>query len=367
MSQVSGDKQGISADGHCQGRFSSLGEAVIESLPVGVVVFGSDLRIIKANIAAGKLLGEGNFIDKLMVRHTDQGVWGNWTDALKSVISTGLPGQFHAVRFRNEGEERILHLTCTRLPDVGGGNSAGASLVMYDVTEKVRGEQKLSEAQRLAAVGKVAGKVAHELNNPMDGILRYVSLAMRMLEGEGMEKPKEYLEQCRGGLMRMVRIIGELLEFSRSTYTVSEYASIGKIVDDAVRAMEAKRESVEIEVVGREPGAAGRFKVGNLFQVFCNLIKNAFDAMAGAGKLTITIARTGDGLKVSFCDTGPGIEAGKQEVLFEPFFTTKKAGRGTGLGLAICKDIIDKYGGTIMAENASDGGAVFTVCLPVSS
>ena len=122
MSQVSDDKQGISADGHCQGRFSSLGEAVIESLPVGVVVFGSDLRIIKANIAASQLLGEGNFIDKLMVRHTDQGVWGNWTDALKSVISTGLPGQFHAVRFRNEGEERILHLTCTRLPDVGGGN-----------------------------------------------------------------------------------------------------------------------------------------------------------------------------------------------------------------------------------------------------
>lgn len=201
----------------------------------------------------------------------------------------------------------------------------------------------------------------------MDGILRYVNLAMRMLEGEGMEKPKEYLEQCRGGLMRMVRIIGELLEFSRSTYTVSEYASIGKIVDDAVRAMEARRESVDIEVVGKQSGGGGRFKVGNLFQVFCNLIKNAFDAMAGAGKLTITIARTGDGLQVSFCDTGPGIEAGKNEVLFEPFFTTKKEGRGTGLGLAICKDIIDKYGGTIMAGNAPGGGAVFTVCLPVSS
>ena len=89
--------------------------------------------------------------------------------------------------------------------------------------------------------------------------------------------------------------------------------------------------------------------------------------MEGSGKLTITIDQTNDGLQVRFCDSGPGIEADKKEVLFDPFFTTKKHGRGIGLGLAICKDIIDKYGGTIMAENAPGGGAAFTVCLPVSS
>jgi C4-dicarboxylate-specific signal transduction histidine kinase len=320
-----------------------------------------------SNFAARALLADDKFIDRAMARHTDQSVWGSWSEALKSVISTAKSSEFHAVRFHCDAGEKILHLSSRPLNEAKSIDPTRASLVMYDVTEKVRTERKLSEAQRLAAVGKVAGKVAHELNNPMDGILRYVNLAERMLKGEGMEKPKEYLAQCRGGLMRMVRIISELLEFSRSTYTVSEYASIDKIIDDAVRTMEAKKEGVDIEVVGRLAGAGGRFKVGNLLQVFCNLIKNAFDAMAGTGKLTITIAQTGEGLQIRFCDSGPGIDAGNNEMLFEPFFTTKKAGRGTGLGLAICRDIVDKYGGTIMAENAPEGGAVFTVCLPVSS
>ena len=365
MTQVSDNKRDISSD-RPSGGFAGLGDAVIESLPVGVVVFDSDLRILMSNFAARALLADDKLLDKAMARHTDQSVWGSWSQALKSVISTAKSSEFHAVRFRCAGDEKVLHLSCKPLDEARDVRKKKASLVIYDVTDKAAAEQKLSEAQRLAAVGKVAGKVAHELNNPMDGILRYINLAARMLEGEAMEKPKEYLEQCRGGLMRMVRIISELLEFSRSTYTAPEYASINKIVEDAVRTMDVRKDAVEIEVIEKFAGTEGRFKVGNLFQVFCNLIKNAFDAMAGSGKLTITIDKTGDGLQVCFCDSGPGIEAGNNEVLFEPFFTTKKAGRGTGLGLAICKDIIDKYGGTIMAENAPDGGAVFTVCLPVS-
>ena len=366
MTQLSGDNQPIMDDDLQQNGFAGLGDAVIESLPVGIVVFDSDLRILMSNFAARALLADDKFIDQAMARHTDQSVWGSWSEALKSVIFTAKSSEFHAVRFHCGAGEKILHLSSRPLNEAENIKPLRASLVMYDVTEKVRGEQKLSEAQRLAAVGKVAGKVAHELNNPMDGILRYINLAERTLKGADMEKPKEYLAQCRGGLMRMVRIISELLEFSRSTYTVSEYASIDKIVDDAVRTMEAKKEGVEIEVVGRLAGAGGRFKAGNLLQVFCNLIKNAFDAMAGTGKLTITIAQTGEGLQIRFCDSGPGIDAGNNEMVFEPFFTTKKAGRGTGLGLAICRDIVDKYGGTIMAENAPEGGAIFTVCLPVS-
>ena len=364
MTKISGDDRPIMEDDDVQqGGIGALGDAVIESLPVGIVVFDSDLHILMSNVVARSLLADDDHIDKAMASHTDQSVWGSWSESLKSVISTSQSSEFHAVRFRCDGDEKILHLSCKPLDqDI---EDKKACLVMYDVTDKVKTEQKLSEAQRLAAVGKVAGKVAHELNNPMDGILRYVNLAERMLKGEGMDKPKEYLAQCRGGLMRMVRIISELLEFSRSTYPASEYAPIDKIVDDAVKTMEARKEGVDIEVVSKLGGASGRFKVGNLLQVFCNLIKNAFDAMAGSGKLTITITRTGDGLQISFCDTGSGIEPGNNEMLFEPFFTTKKTGRGTGLGLAICRDIVDKYGGTIMAENAPQGGAVFTVCLPL--
>ncbi len=84
--------------------------------------------------------------------------------------------------------------------------------------ERTHVQKQLADMERLATIGKLAAKVAHELNNPMDGILRYINLTIRSVEQEGLEKPKEYLNHCREGLMRMVQIVSELLEFSRSTY-----------------------------------------------------------------------------------------------------------------------------------------------------
>ena len=105
----------------------------------------------------------------------------------------------------------------------------------------------------------------------------------------------------------------------------------------------------------------------NLFQVFCNLIKNAVDAMPDGGTLTITTAAWSTGeVVVSFEDTGMGLPENAEQI-FEPFFTTKPSGQGTGLGLAICKDIIEKYNGRILAENRPEGGARFTVVVPVES
>jgi len=227
-------------------------------------------------------------------------------------------------------------------------------------------EEQLANTERLAAVGKLASKVAHELNNPMDGILRYINLAIRIIEGENLEKPKEYLTQCRQGLMRMVQIVSELLEFSRGAHTPFESLRVEHIIEDAIKAMGPIIEASKVQILRDYAPGIPQIRSGNLFQVFCNLIKNALDAMPDGGKLSISTRLGADNTAiVAFRDTGTGFVPENGELIFEPFFTTKDKGRGTGLGLAISRDIVERYHGRITAENAPGGGSIFTVHLPV--
>jgi PAS domain S-box-containing protein len=240
--------------------------------------------------------------------------------------------------------------------------------IVRDITEKVKIQQQLVATEKLATVGKLAAKVAHELNNPLDGILRYINLAIRTVEQEKLEKPKEYLNQCRRGLMRMVQIVSELLEFSRTTYRPFELVRIEQIIDDAIKAMETSAETTNVRIVTQYHPSTPRIRMGNLYQVFCNLIKNAIAAMPEGGELKISTRVSEDkAIVAEFRDTGTGFPPEHAHLLFEPFFTTKERGKGTGLGLAICKDIVERYEGRITAENASGGGSIFTVWLPIKA
>ena len=219
--------------------------------------------------------------------------------------------------------------------------------------------------ERLAIIGKHAAEVAHELNNPLDGILRYINLTIRSIEQENVGKSKEYLAQCRQGLMRMIQIVSELLEFSRSNYSPQdEHIKIEQIIEDAVKTMDAKADSSNVRIFRNYHPDSPLIKSGNLFAVFCNLIKNAIDAMPNGGRLNISTRLTEDNCAaIEFCDTGAGFPPEDAEAIFEPFYTTKD--KGTGLGLAICRDIIKEYNGRITAENAPQQGSVFTVYLPL--
>jgi len=234
-----------------------------------------------------------------------------------------------------------------------------------DKAKKANTQSQLANTERLATIGKLTSKVAHELNNPLDGILRYINLALRIIEQENLEKPKEYLLQCRQGLMRMVQIVSELLEFSRSSYAFSEeYVKIEQIIEDAIKTMDL---ASNIRVLRNYAPDTPQIRSDNLFQVFCNLIKNAVDAMPDGGQLSISTRLAADNTTVvEFRDTGNSFAPENAEVIFEPFFTTSK-GKGTGLGLAICKDIIERYHGRITAENAPEAGSIFTVYLPIAS
>jgi signal transduction histidine kinase len=168
--------------------------------------------------------------------------------------------------------------------------------------------------------------------------------------------------------MRMAGIVRSLLEFSRGGgYDGPRDTRLTALIDDAVRSFESPASEAGISIIcDYDAGDAPIHRPDNLFQVFCNLIKNAIDAMPDGGRLMIR-TRTGDSAgEIRFEDTGVGLPEDTSK-LFEPFFTTKSNGNGTGLGLAVCREIVEKYGGRIEAESRSGGGAAFVIHLPLAT
>jgi signal transduction histidine kinase len=224
-----------------------------------------------------------------------------------------------------------------------------------------------AETERLAAIGKFTAKIAHELNNPLDGILRYINLACRSVEVNNPDKLNEYLNNSRQGILRMVKIVRELLEFSRCRYLpTDEHVPIEQIIEDAIKTCAGKSDTPPVQIVRDFAPEMPEYPAVNLFQVFCNLIVNAFDSMPKGGVLEISTKKeSNDDITIEFRDTGHGFDPANKDALFEPFFTTKTQGKGTGLGLAICKDLIARHGGYITVANRTEGGSVFTVHLPI--
>jgi signal transduction histidine kinase len=164
----------------------------------------------------------------------------------------------------------------------------------------------------------------------------------------------------------MVKIVRELLEFSRCRYLpTDEPVAIEQIIEDAIKTCTGRSDAPPVQIVRDFAPEMPKYPAVNLFQVFCNLIMNAFDSMPNGGVLEIsTKAETNGDITIEFSDTGQGFDPANKDALFEPFFTTKTQGRGTGLGLAICKDLVARHGGHITAENRAEGGSMFVIHLP---
>lgn len=212
---------------------------------------------------------------------------------------------------------------------------------------------------------KLVARVAHELNNPLDGILRYINLAIRLIGDDAPDKVVDYLHQSRKGLMRMVQITGELLTYARGDHGDYEETDINRVVEEAIRSMQDRAaESGIVMTAGYRDEDMPKVAGSKLYQVCCNLMKNAIDAMPDGGMLTINTGVVDGVVVLRFEDTGVGLPDNAERV-FEPFYTTKDPNDGTGLGLAICREYVEGLGGTINASHGVDGGAVFSVQIPV--
>lgn len=339
---------------------------ILGALPLALVVFEQDGRAVWLSEQARRLLGSCDDFASALDTFTSDTRFDDWHSVLAEVFESDRPSHFPHINCHDPvGTARIMEVTVCRLRSETGRGRAIAML--EDSTALAALDQKLAHSERLAALGKFSAELAHELNNPLDGILRYVNLAIRLCENLEDKRPAEYLVQARGGLMRMIRIITELLEFSRTSDAALVEDRIDHLIDEALNSLEHRAGESGVSFRRRFSTNLPFIRSGNLCQVFSNIIRNAIEAMGKGGKLSVTAEIAGDDVRITFADEGHGFGPGGAEQAFAPFFTTKPAGQGTGLGLAICREVIEKYRGTISGGNRLKGGAIITITIPLSN
>jgi two-component system, sporulation sensor kinase E len=345
-------------------RVKSFNENIFESISMGIVVFDRSFSVVFRNRVADECFPDARNVVDAMARTDVAERYEDYRDIVRDVVRMGQICGFDHLNYpRGEGDDRVLRLSMSPLFS-GRESIVGGILTIEDVTRSVDIRQRLEASERLAAVGKLASKVAHELNNPLDGILRYISLASRVAESQDDQRPVEYLKEARTGLMRMARIISELLQFSRSTVQVTEDGDIRTALEDTIKSLEGKAEKAGVSLSLRISDDVPPLQSTALYQVFTNLVKNAVEATPAGGQVVVDALVAAGAVEVRVTDTGPGIPEGKLAAIFEPFFSTKASGQGTGLGLAICKELVEKQGGTLVARNGDEGGAEFVVRIP---
>lgn len=240
-------------------------------------------------------------------------------------------------------------------------------------TKELREKQfQLIQAGKLAAIGQLGAGVAHELNNPIAGILGYTQLMLEKISKENVKAEevyafKKYLQYIENGARRSKDIVQNLLQFARKSGETFEFLNVNKIILDTLSLMERQLSANKIVLIKNLGNDIARIHgdANQLQQVFTNIVLNAQQAMPDGGQLLVSTRNNKDAVKIEFQDTGCGIAEEHLERIFEPFFTTKMDWRGTGLGLSICYDIIKNHNGIITVASKVGEGSVFAVVLPV--
>jgi PAS domain S-box-containing protein len=266
-----------------------------------------------------------------------------------------------------------LRMSFVRGPN---GQPVGILGIMRDITEqrKIEEERRVMEqkaqlASRLASVGELAAGIAHEVNNPLTGVIGYAELLMKE---DVPEHVRDGLEVIHEGAKRVVGIVRGLLTFARRSKPERTLVDINQIVESTLRLRAYELQTSNIKVTTElDPDLSITFAdSGQLQQVFLNLIINAETEMRlayGKGKLMIKTEQIDSTIRISFKDDGPGIAEENLERIFNPFFTTREVGKGTGLGLSVCHGIMNEHGGRIWAESELGNGTTFIVELPIVS
>lgn len=224
------------------------------------------------------------------------------------------------------------------------------------------------QAGKLATLGQMSAGISHELNQPLAALQTFSDNARALLERGRYDEVGDNLRMIGELVDRTGRIVRQLKSFARQEAATPQAVTVGSAVDHALLIVEPRRREIgaQIGVAGMDPELRVMAEAGRLEQILVNLLRNGLDAMAGldAPRLEVATERKDGQVGIAVRDHGPGLSEDARSHLFEAFFTTKPAGEGLGLGLAISLTIAESYGGTLGARNATDGGAVFTLCLP---
>ena len=243
----------------------------------------------------------------------------------------------------------------------------GSVASLRDITETKRMQQQLMLTDRLASLGELSAGVAHELNNPLTGVIGFSQL---ILEGDVPPQIREDLGIIASEAQRAAKIVKNLLTFARKQPPVKALHQLNDCIREVLNLRSYEQKNLNIQVIDLLDAALPKVMMdySQIQQVIINIVINAEFFMTQfhkCGTLTVSTQRHGNYVRASFGDDGPGISGETLRHIFSPFFTTKEVGKGTGLGLSICHGIIQEHGGKIYAESEPGKGATFVVELPI--
>ena len=354
----------------------ALYRTVARNYPGGaVLLFDRDLRYLL--VEGDNLEAVGLRAEELEGKTIHEALEPDVSAAVEPMYRAALAGETSRFEMGFRGHEYMVTVAPTRDDD---GEISGGLVQTQQVTEQKQLEEQLRQAQRLDAVGQLAGGVAHDFNNLLTVISGYADIALGKLPpDEPAREPLHEIERAANAAADLTR---QLLAFSRKQRLQPQHVDMNDVVNGVVpmlsRLIEAR--------VGLVVALADDLPVvladrGQLEQVLVNLVVNARDAIADSGTITIETAETeldeayarvhldaqvGAHVMLSVTDTGAGMDQATQERIFEPFFTTKALGEGTGLGLATVHGIVKQSGGNIWIYSELGRGTTFKVYLPVA-
>jgi len=285
---------------------------------------------------------------------------------LKEILNMQVKQEYEVEVMSGSGESRSVLVSVSPLRNDEEA-VVGTLGIARDITDRKSMEQHIRNTERLASVGKLAAGVAHEINNPLGGLLNCL---YNIRKGTLVpERQEEYLMYMEDGLRRAQKIVRQLLDFSQQRepeFTMSDInALMERVLVLTSHAIVEKGLQLEQDFSDDLPSLY--VDPHMIEQVITNLLLNAIQATQAGGTITLRTKLVGGMCEVEVADTGSGIAADVRPHIFDPFFTTKRTGEGTGLGLSVSLGIVERHGGQLLVESEEGHGTVFTVKLPCSA
>ncbi len=345
-------------------RLQQFNENILESVNAGVVAIGLEGRIEYWNAAMESFYGVREFetvgkpIEELLPR-------GLASELKLASEFTDTRSLYKVKLITRAGHQATANISATPLRGKDG-KILGRLLVFNDMTDRVRLEDQVMQAEKLSSIGMLAAGVAHEVNTPLAVIASQSQMLQKLLPPE--DPQRSFLDKIVRQTFRASEIISHLLKFSRTSGTEFKQTDVNQVVGETLTLLEhvlrAGRIRLEEHFDSQLPPIQGNS--GRLQQVFMNLILNARDAMRGGGGLRVRTLRENSSVVVEVVDSGVGIPKEDVPRIYDPFFTTKSGSRGTGLGLAVTYGIIREHSGIIEVQSKPGQGTTFRLEFPAA-
>jgi signal transduction histidine kinase/CheY-like chemotaxis protein len=348
----------------------AVGAWASQEIPLGLAFLNSDLRVLQSNPALLRMtdLGEVKLEGQELLPHLGLSARDEerLEKAFQRVLATQESQEFPSLKVTSK-EKKPRYLAIRMLPLPANGGERRGLLLVEDVSEVEQLRQRLNLYEHLAIMGKLTLCVAHELNNPLDGIRRYLGLALT--KKEDPEAVERYLGEAQKGLQKMSLSIRSLM-FSANPFKSPPRASdnLLNLLNDAVKIMMFQASDQRVQVAFLPPAEFNDLTVeADLYYVFINVIKNALQAMPQGGHLKVEGNLRDRQVEIVFTDSGPGLSAEQLDKVFQPFYSTKEGIQGLGLGLPICQKILERYQGRLVVESQPGHGTKVHLIFPVQT